>query len=75
MAGQRNGKTLRLLVGLAGLAIVLYILYSIFHLHNQLKLKNQHLKLAEEESEAMSKRFDLLSSELKSEFSSLFSSR
>lgn len=67
MGGQRNSKMLKLLGGAAVLLISTYVLYSYRQTSNDLQLKLHHLKEAKDEYSALSRRFDMLSNELKGE--------
>lgn len=66
MAGQRsNPKMLKLVGGAAALLISTYILYGYRQASNDVQLKTRHLSEAKEEYAALSRRFDMLSNELK----------
>lgn len=65
MAGQRNSKMLRTVVGAVLGLVALYMLYGYRHASNEVTVKSHRLKLAEEEFQSLSKRFDMLSNELK----------
>ena len=67
MAGQRNSKMLRTVVGGILLFTALYVLYGYRTCVNESALKSHHLKLAQEEVRSLNKRFDMLSNELKGE--------
>ena len=68
MGGQRNSKMLKLVGGAMALLVALYILYGYRQSHSEAQTKSLHLKEAKQEYLALSKRFDMLSNELKGEY-------
>lgn len=62
MGSQRNPKMLKLLGGAALVVISVYILYGYRKTSNE---KSRHLKEMRDEYAAISRRFDMLSNELK----------
>ena len=67
MGGQKNWRILRIVVGSLCILAVVYLLYSHRQTHNELQMKNRYLDVAEEEYKTLTKRFDMLGNELKSE--------
>lgn len=65
MGGQRNSKLLRLIVGGVIVLVALYVLYGYQQASTDAAVKTRYLREAEEEYKALSKRFDMLSNELK----------
>lgn len=62
---QRNSKLLRLVIGTVAVLLAVYVLYGYRQSYNDATIKSRHLKEAEDEYHALSKRFDMLSNELK----------
>ncbi len=72
MGGQRSSsKALKLVCGAIALVISVFVFYGYSQALNDAKSKSQHLKEAREEYLAISRRFDMLSNELKGEFTIL----
>jgi len=65
MGGQRNSKLLRLVVGSLLVFFAMYVLYGYWRANNDVAAKVRHLKAAEDEFQALSRRFDMLGNELK----------
>lgn len=63
MGGQRRSRVL--IAVAAGVLVVLYVLYGYRQAHNQVQLKTRDLGEAQKEYKALSKRFDMLTNELK----------
>ena len=49
----------------AGVLVIFYVLYGYRSAHNEVQLKSMDLDEAKKEFKALSKRFDMLSNELK----------
>ena len=65
MGGQRNPKMLKLIGGALALLIAVYGLYTYRQASSDAQLKTRRLSEAREDYKALSKRFDMLSNELK----------
>ncbi len=63
MGGQRKSRLI--IAGAAGVLIVVYVLYGYRQAHNDVQLRTRDLSVAKKEYQALSKRFDMLSNELK----------
>lgn len=68
MAWQRNSsKFVRLFFIISGVCALVFLLYDCKQAHSEVHSKTRSLKVAEDEYVSLSKRFDILSSELKGE--------
>ena len=54
-----------MIAAVAGVLVALYVLYGYRQAHNDVQLKTRDLGVAKKEFQALSKRFDMLSNELK----------
>ena len=70
MMGNKNLRILKILLPIAAVVLLLYLLYEYKQAANEASLQKRHLLESEEEYRALTKRFDMLSRELKSESSS-----
>jgi len=67
MMGNKNLRLLKILLPVAAILLLLYFFYAYRQAANDASLQKRHLLESEDEFRTLTKRFDMLSHELKSE--------
>ncbi len=67
MVGNKNLRLLKFLLPVAAVCLLLYALYEYRQAASEVDVQTRHLRESQEEYKTLTKRFDMLSHELKSE--------